>query len=196
MRQAEQVAVRPAVALLVLHHLEGQVVGLALDIPAADRVAEASSPTAQSIHIICEVEKVRSGAAHLRQVGERLGLGLGVSVRGDERQGKDGWVVLRRAAAVADLDDAVHGANPVGFDAADEGVVVLLHEITLGDVVGSALGTEDQEPVEAGPVIDLPGVTPSGVGHLGRARDGLRLRGVAAVEQTGVVDGHSGLLSG
>jgi hypothetical protein len=113
-----------------------------------------------------------------------------------ECQRKDRRVVLRRTAAIADLDDAVHGANPVGFDAADEGVVVLLHEILLGDVVGSALGTEDEEPIQAGPVIDLPSVAAGRVGHLGRARDGLRLRGVAAVEQAGVVDGHGGLLSG
>src|SRR5437773_8610067 len=47
--QAEQVAVRPTVALLILHRLEREVVCLAADIPATHRVAQTAAPTAQSI---------------------------------------------------------------------------------------------------------------------------------------------------
>ena len=115
-------------------------------------------------------------------------LASGAAVSGHEGQREDGRIVLRRPAAVADLDDAVHGANTVGLDAADNRVVVLLHQIAFGDVVGATFGAEDQEPVEPGPVIDLPGVAAARVGHLGRARDRPRLRGDAAVEQICVVD--------
>ena len=44
----------------------------------------------------------------------------------DEGESEDGRIVLRRATAVVDFDDAVHGANAVGLDAAHEGVVVLV----------------------------------------------------------------------
>ena len=141
------------------------------------------------------MEQVRADAADLAQVLESQGLGGRVAVCRHQRQGEDGRIVLGRATAVADLDDAVHGADAVGLDAADQRVVVFLHQIALADVVGAALGAEDQEPVEPGPVIDLPGVAAGRVRHLGRAGNRLRLRGGAAVEQTGVVDGHSGLLS-
>jgi hypothetical protein len=73
--------------------------------------------------------------------------------------------------------------------------MVLLHQLTLGDVVGAALGTEDQKPIQAGPVINLPRVASTRVGHLGRAWDRAELGGDAAVKQFCVVEGHAGLLS-
>ena len=75
-RQAEQVAVRPTVALLVLHHLVSQLVGFLLQVPAANRIAEATAPTAQSIHILSEVEQVGADAADLGQVLEGQSLGF------------------------------------------------------------------------------------------------------------------------
>jgi hypothetical protein len=66
--------------------------------------------------------------------------------------------VLRRATGVTDLNDAVHGANTVRLDAAHDGVVVLLHEIAFRDVISAAFGAEDQEAVEARPVIHSPRV--------------------------------------
>jgi len=72
--QAEQVAMRPTVALQILHRLQSEVVNLAADIPATHRVAQ-------------------------------------------------------RPARIADFNDPVHGAHAVRLDAADQSVVVLLHEI-------------------------------------------------------------------
>ena len=63
-----------------------------------------------------------------------------------------GRIVLRRATAVADFNDAVHGGQAVGLHATHDGVVVLLHEIAFGDIVGAAFGAEDQEAGEARPV--------------------------------------------
>src|SRR5205814_4150884 len=68
--QAQQVAVRPTVTLLVLHRLEREVVGLAVDIPATHRVAQSAAPTAQSIHIFREVEQVSTDTADLGELLE------------------------------------------------------------------------------------------------------------------------------
>src|SRR6266487_1900604 len=126
---------------------------------------------------------------------ECVSLRLRVAVRHDECQSEDGGIVLRRATRIADFNDAVHGANAVGLDAAHHDVVVLLHEIAFRDVIRAAFGTEDQEAVEARPVIDLPRIAAARVRHLRRPRNRLRLRRSAAVENLCVVDSHDGLLS-
>ena len=36
---------------------------------------------------------------------------------------------------------------------------LVLHQIAFGDVIGAAFGVEDQEAVEARPVIDLPRIS-------------------------------------
>jgi len=48
----------------------------------------------------------------------------------------------------------------------------------------------------SGPIIHRPGMAAGHLRHLGRPGNRLRLRGGAAVEQTGVVDGYAGRLSG
>jgi hypothetical protein len=93
-RQAQQVAVRPTVALLVLHHLVSQLVGFLLQVPAANRVAETAAPTAQSIHILGEVEQVGADAADLGQVLEGQSLGFGRTVSGHQGERKHRRVVL------------------------------------------------------------------------------------------------------
>ena len=128
--------------------------------------AQATAPAAQSIYILGEVEQVGADATDLGQVLEGQSLGFLVAVSSHKCQRKNSRIVLRCTTAVADLDDAVHGANTVKLDAADNRVVVLLHQLALADVVGATFGAQDQEPVETGPVIDLPGVTPGRVGHL------------------------------
>src|SRR6185369_3114842 len=164
------------------------------DIPATDCITQAAAPTAQSVYILGEVEQVGADPADLGQVLESQSLGFTGTVSRCEGQRKHSRVVLRRPTAVADFDDALHGANTVQLDAADHCVVVLLHQIAFGDVVGSTLGAEDQEPVEPGPVVDLPRVATARVCHLGRARDWAGLWGDASVEELCVVNSHVGLL--
>ena len=94
--------------------------------------------------------------------------------------------------AIADFNDAVHGTNPVGLDAADERVMVLLHEFAFADVIRAAFGAEDQEAVEPRPVIHLPRIAAVRVANLGRTRDWLRLRRHAAVEELCIIDSHNG----
>ena len=98
MGEAEQVAVGPAIALLILHRLVSEVVRLTADIPATHGVAQTAAPAAQSIHILGEVEQVRADAADLAQALENQRLGFAVAVCGHQREGEDGRVVLRRAA--------------------------------------------------------------------------------------------------
>ena len=113
MGEAEQVAVRPTVTLLILHGLVREVIGTAIHIPVADSVAQTATPTAHRVHVFREVEQVRADAADLAQVRERVRLRLRVAVRHDEREGEDGRIVLRRATGIADFNDAVHGTNAV-----------------------------------------------------------------------------------
>jgi hypothetical protein len=109
MSQPEQVAMRPNCRALMAHHLVSQLVGFLFQVPPANRVAKATAPTAQSIHILGEVEQVGADAADLGQVLESQSLGFRRAVSGYEGQRKHSRVVLRRATAVADLNDAVHG---------------------------------------------------------------------------------------
>jgi len=154
--EAKQVTVRPAIALLILHRLVRQFISFTTDIPATHGISQATTPTTQSIHILREVEQVRPDTADLAEVLKRQRLGFGVAVSCHQRQSKNGRIVLRRAAAIADFNDAVHGANTIRLDAANNRVVVLLHEIAFGDVIRAAFSAEDEETVEARPIIDLP----------------------------------------
>jgi hypothetical protein len=192
MGEAEQVGVRPTVTLLILHGLVREVIGTAIHIPVADSVAQTTTPAAHRVHVFREVEQVRADAADLVQVRERMSLRLCVAMRHNEREGEDRRIVLRRATGIADFDDAVHGTNAVGLDAADERVVVLLHEFAFTDVIRAAFRAEDQEAVEARPVIHLPRIAAVGVANLGRTRNRLRLRRYAAVEELCIIDSHIG----
>ena len=192
MSEAEQVGVRPAIALLILHRLVREVIGTTVHIPAADRVAKTTAPAAHRIHVFGEVEQVRADAADLVQVRERVRLCRRITVRHDEREGEDGRIILWRATGIADFNDTVHGTNTVLLDAADERVVVLLHEVAFRDIIRAAFGTEDQETVEARPVINLPHIAAVRVANLVRARDRQRLRRHAAVEELCIIDSHNG----
>jgi len=119
MGEAEQVRMRPAIALLILHRLVREVFGTAVHIPATHSVAETTAPATHRIHVFREVEQVRANAADLAQVCERMSLRRHITVRYHEREGEDRRIVLRRAAGIADFNDAVHGADTVGLDAAD-----------------------------------------------------------------------------
>src|ERR1043166_5859555 len=105
MSEAEQVAVRPAIALLILHRLVCEFVGFAFHVPASDGVTQTATPATHCVHALCEVEQVRADAADLAEVRERVSLRLRVTVCNGECEGEDRRIVLRRATAVADFDD-------------------------------------------------------------------------------------------
>src|SRR5207247_6137769 len=138
--EAKQVAVRPTIALLILHRLVCESVGFTFHVPTGDGVTQTATPATHRVHVLREVEQVRAYAADLAQVRERVRLRLRVAVRHDQRQSEDGRIVLRSTTVVADFNDAVHGANTVSLDATHDGVVVLLHQIAFGDVIRAAFG--------------------------------------------------------
>src|SRR5947208_15865451 len=112
----EQVAVRPAIALLILHGLAGEIAGFTFQVPTRDGVTKTATPATHCVHVLCEVKQVRADAADLAQVRECVSLRLRVAMRHDESESKDGRIVLRRATGIADLNDAVRSANTVGLD--------------------------------------------------------------------------------
>ena len=144
-----------AISPLILHRLVSEMVGFTFHLPTRDGVAQTATQTAHRAHIFSEVEQVHADAADLAQACERMSLRLRVTVSYSKRESEDGRIVLRRATRIADFDDAVHGPKTIRLDAAHQGVVVLLHQIAFGDVIRAAFGTEDEEAVEAGPVIDF-----------------------------------------
>src|SRR5439155_1282816 len=109
----EPAIIEPAIALLILHRLVRQVISFTADIPATHGIAQATTPTTHSIHILREVEQVRADTADLAEVLEGQCLGFGVAVSCHQRQSKNGRIVLRRASAIADFNNAVHGANAI-----------------------------------------------------------------------------------
>ena len=96
--EAEQVAVRHAVALAVLDRLERELVRGAVRVPGTDRATQRAAPAAELLDERREVEQVRSGAADVGQRGERGLAGRLVAEPGRHREREDGRVVLRRAA--------------------------------------------------------------------------------------------------
>src|ERR1051326_7114541 len=145
-------------ALLILYCLVGAVVRAAFHVPTRNGVAEPATPATHCVHVFSEVEQVRADAADLAQARECVSLRLCLTVSCHEGKSEDGRIVLRRATRIADFHDAIDGANTVRLDAAHDRVMVLLHEIAFGDVIGAAFGAEDEEAVEASPVLDLPRV--------------------------------------
>jgi hypothetical protein len=97
-REAQEVAVRPAVALAVLDDLVGERVDVLALVPRADRAAQPAAPAAELLDVGGEVEQVRADAADLGERVERGALGLLIAVRGGQREREDRRVVLRRAA--------------------------------------------------------------------------------------------------
>src|SRR5439155_14642755 len=76
MSEAEQVAVRPTIALLILHRLVGEIICTAVRVPVTNGVAQTAAPTAHRVHVFGEVEQVRADAAYLAQVRECVSLRL------------------------------------------------------------------------------------------------------------------------
>src|SRR5262249_20351347 len=80
MCQAEQIAVRPAIALLVLHSLEGHVLRCGLGVPLRYRPTQAATPAAQRIDVSGEVKQVCPDAADLGQRFGHCGARLRITV--------------------------------------------------------------------------------------------------------------------
>src|SRR5205814_2115183 len=92
------------------------------------------------------------------------------------RENEERRIVLRRAAALADLDRAMDDACAVLRQRGDDRRRAFASQLALADVERPALGAEHEEAIESRPVIDRPGVAPSGIWDLCSIMDRLALR--------------------
>src|SRR5688572_12792962 len=63
-RQSKQIAMAPAVALLVLQCLVSEPLDRLIVVPSCDRSTQTATPPAELLHVAGEMEKVRSDAAN------------------------------------------------------------------------------------------------------------------------------------
>src|SRR5271157_4138799 len=136
MRQAQHVAVAPAVALLVLHGLQRERLWAAVDVPPGDAVAQAAAPAPEVLHVVDEVEEVRAGPADALEMVERTPARLLVVRAGAHREREDRRIVARGPAGLADLDDALDGAHGVLGDALAHDLGGLDGQLALAHVIG------------------------------------------------------------
>jgi len=68
--ETEQVAVRPAIALLILHRLVREIAGFTFHVPTRDGVTQTATPATHRVHVFGEVEQVRADTADLVEVLE------------------------------------------------------------------------------------------------------------------------------
>jgi hypothetical protein len=174
MRQPQQVAMRPAIALLVLDRLVGELVDRPRQVPAGDRTAQAAPPAAHRLDGLSELEQMRARPRHPAERRKRGVPRRVLAHRRRQRQREQRRIVARRTALLADLDDARDGAHAVRRDAAEGGGGILAGQRGLAGVVAAALAAEDQEAIETDPVIDRKGVSAGRVRHGAGDRLGLR----------------------
>ena len=93
--QPQQVAVRHALALAVLHRLVGERVDRLCRVPAADAPTERPAPAAEALDELREPEQVRAGSRDARQ-GVQRPPRLDVAETGRHREREQRRVVLRR----------------------------------------------------------------------------------------------------
>src|SRR5438270_7704887 len=79
MRESQQVAMRPAIALLALEHLASELDGWLIQVPTGDRGPEATAPATQIFDERGEITQVPSGPGDPRQSFERRGIGVRVA---------------------------------------------------------------------------------------------------------------------
>jgi hypothetical protein len=174
MCQAEQVAMRDALALAVLDRLVGELVDRLGGVPAADRAAERAAPAAEALDERRELEQVGARAGHVRQRVERRRTRRLVADGRRHREREERRVVLRRAALARDRDDLGHRTVAVLRDRRLDGLGVLAGQRRLGRVVRAALRAEDQEATKPRPDVDRPSVAAGRVRNLARLRHRLR----------------------
>ena len=186
MRKPQQVAVRPASALTVLHRLQRKPVHRLPGVPRSDTAPEPAPPAAQALDGLGELEQVRARAADPRDRRHGEPLGLVIANRRRECQCEDRGIVLGRTARMADLHDTRNRTRAILLDRADGSLRVLTRERPLGCVVAAALGAQHQEAVEARPVVNREREAASRVRD--RAGDRLGLRSAAERKKLRVVD--------
>jgi hypothetical protein len=123
--QAEEVAVGPPVALLILNELEREGVGVAVGVPASNGAAQASTPATELLDEASEQEQVRPGPAHSREGIEGEAAHFGVGARATRSEGEDDRRLLRVPSCFGDRNDLSDGSRPIEGEAPQHRLGVL-----------------------------------------------------------------------
>jgi len=174
MRQPQQVAVRPTVALPVLRRLPRQLVRRLGDVPGCHRLTQQPAPAAEALHELREMEQMRPDPSDLR---ERLGsLTLRPRHGHGHRQDVQRRVVRRRAARGRDRHDFVDHPVRLGVEQLLDHGDVLLGQVPGRRIVRAAQRAGHQEPAQHLQRVHRKGVPARRVRDHGPARDRLALR--------------------
>jgi hypothetical protein len=155
-REAKQIAIRPAIARLVLGELVREIRGRLAVEPRADRLAHAAAPATEALGVGRELHQVGADPAHLGQRGIRGASGGVVAELGRHREREDRRVALGGATGLGDRDDAIDRAHAIGGEAARDDSGGVARQGALADVERAAIAAQDQEAIEAVPVGELP----------------------------------------
>ncbi len=114
---------------------------------------------------------MRTGSGHS---GQRIQRGLAggfITQTSGHRQHKQGGIVPGSATRFGDLGHAFNHTHTICIQQAGNGFGVFDAQFSLAGVVGSALATEDEEAIQAIPVVDRPGMAAGRVGNLAGTRN-------------------------
>src|SRR6478736_1782132 len=144
---AQDVTVRPSLALSVLHQLVGQLVGILLRVPLANRGAKTTTPATELLEVADELEEMRAGANHLVDLLTGVLLGLRLAHLTGDRQSEERGVLLESTAGEADLDDLVDQllVQEGSLGELDHHVGVLSGQFVLADVERATGRPHDEE---------------------------------------------------
>ena len=111
LRKSQQVPVRPAATLLVLHELVREGISFPVEVPVADRATQPSSPAAELLGEPGKEEQLRPGAADLRNRSERVAARVGVLRTRTRGESEEDRRLLRVPTSNRDRDDLVDSAS-------------------------------------------------------------------------------------
>jgi hypothetical protein len=165
-RHAQDVAMRPAPAVLVLGQLVRQLAQVAPVVPLPDQSAQPASPAAQLGGVVHERQQVRTRAHDAVEVFGHELAHLAAAVAGGDCQQEDRRVVLVGAPAPANLRRARKHITRLLRQQVNRVHRVLQRQARLAHIVGSPLRAENQEPIQLLLRINQVGVAPRVVAHL------------------------------
>jgi hypothetical protein len=177
-REAQQVAVRPARTLPVLHRLVRDVAYRALGVPAAHRTTQSTTPAAELLDVAGEQVQVRARAADHAERVERGPPAVVVGQRGSRGQREDRRVLARRPSRGGDGDGLRDEPLAALAGRLQHDLRVVGGQLGCGGVVRAAVGAEGEEPRDADVVGDGEPVAACRVAHLPLVGGGV-LRGGA-----------------
>jgi len=187
--EPQDVLHRPPFPLLVFHELEGERLGLLPLEPELDGLLQPPTPTPEPVDGVDELEELRARFEGGGNRGEGRLPGGVVALRGGEREDEDPDVGLGSPAGLEHLDGLRDDLEAILLEQKEDQVGVFGRQLLFGDVEGTALGTEDQEPFQLLPFVELEDEAPGVVLDHVPAGDGETLGGLGRVEaREGLLD--------